>query len=69
MSHYQIQVLPISYNSGELLARYMKEVLGNDDFEIEGFLYNQWRVKVPNRLSESDVQDLKTKMRKHYATT
>ncbi|GAW11380.1 hypothetical protein ANO14919_007240 [Xylariales sp. No.14919] len=60
------QVLPIRYNSRKHLDRYLREMLGSSDFHIESFFYEQWTVRVPYMLSETQIETLKTKMRRHY---
>ncbi|KAI1314047.1 hypothetical protein F5Y03DRAFT_389528 [Xylaria venustula] len=64
---YYTQVLPIRYNARKHLEKYLKEVLGSSDFHIESFFYEQWTVKVPQMLSDDQIDILRAKMRRHYA--
>ncbi|KAI1749791.1 hypothetical protein F4782DRAFT_287836 [Xylaria castorea] len=65
---YHTQILPIRYSSRKHLEKYLMEVFGSSDFIIEGFFYEQWTIKVPQMLSDAQIETLKAKMRRrHYA--
>ncbi|KAI1349139.1 hypothetical protein F5Y01DRAFT_290046 [Xylaria sp. FL0043] len=64
---YHTQILPIRYNSRKHLQTYLAEVLGTGDFYIESFFYEQWTVKVPQLLSDAQIEMLRSRMRRHYA--
>ncbi|KAI0859627.1 hypothetical protein F4860DRAFT_243194 [Xylaria cubensis] len=65
---YHTQILPIRYSGRKRLETYLREVLGSSDFIIEGYLYEQWTIKVPQLLSDAQIETLKAKARNnHYA--
>ncbi|KAH6971519.1 hypothetical protein BKA56DRAFT_594432 [Ilyonectria sp. MPI-CAGE-AT-0026] len=59
------QSLPFTYGTFEILEAALTHVLGNSDFEIDAFVANQWDFKAPRKLTDEEVEYVRSEMRKH----
>ncbi|KAL6823326.1 hypothetical protein V8C40DRAFT_247846 [Trichoderma camerunense] len=69
MSLAETQVIAIDYGSKEKLQEILKEKLGEENFKLVQRISNQWKIKLAKRLTEAEIDEIRTSMKIHYLPT
>ncbi|KPA37181.1 hypothetical protein FLAG1_10012 [Fusarium langsethiae] len=65
----ETQFLPFDYGNKKRLEEKLNEVLGSGNFQVVERLNNQWRVLVSQRLSSTQIEEIRLFMRRYYLPT
>ncbi|KAL5083965.1 hypothetical protein Trisim1_000701 [Trichoderma cf. simile WF8] len=65
----ETQVIALDYGSKERLQEILKSKLGEDNFKLVQRISNQWKIKLARRLTDDEIDEIRTNMKIHYLPT